>query len=186
MVILEQYNEAKNLAKLIEVFQLNKQIQLPQLTDDVIKNENLLQNTTQRIRTEWLRKISIHASSFDKSPWEGQIPSDVWGNQFKFSYERLLSNDALPDYFGYKIEGYQNKTYLFPNGMSTIKGTLDIIDSILVEPLKICASVGYFETVNYLNMLVNRGAELKDLNDQTGSAVDANVFLFEPMRYNFS
>lgn len=183
MSILAQQAEVKNLEILISRFKLQEQLELPHLTDNYIDNENLIQKTIQSIRSNWLKKVAEHAVNFDRSPWEGQIPSDLWGNQFKFSYETLLSNDDLPDYFGYDIKGYQHRTYLFPNGMAAIKGTLDIIDSATTTPLKIYASVGYFETVNYLNMLVNRGAEVKKLSQ---SDMDANVFIFEPMLYNFT
>lgn len=147
------------------------------------KNEMILQKITQKTRTEWLETVGKTTAKFDRSPWEGEIPKDVFGNDIQFTYERLIDDIILEKKYAYEIDNYFSQMAFYKNGMAAIKGTIDCINSFLKVPIKLKNHTKYFETEIYLKTLQNFGIEVYPLGS---SYKDCNVFFFEPMKYDFS
>ncbi|QFY04160.1 hypothetical protein LA664_02110 [Lactobacillus amylolyticus] len=180
-IYLNQLKEWKNLR------QIQQEMDLPfcnneKLTDNLISNEQKIYKLNKVIRQDWRRKIGDLTSSIYKSTlWQTNI-SDAQGAEYHYSYETLLNDEnAFSDLLGYSIQGMHNKTFLFSSGMNAISNILYCFSSFIRENLNIQASVGYFETKYFFKILSSMGNRI---NLDIKCDIDANVFYFEPIKYD--
>lgn len=182
-MLSDQFEEKKELSKILKRMNMETKVNL-KLTRNLIMNELLLQRVTNEIRAEWIKSIAQITANWNLAPWEGQIPKDTDGNDIKFTYERLLHDTELSKKFESNNKFGKNKLrkiVLYNNGMAAFRGTIDIIDILTKDVLKIGKSVGYFETRIYLESLINKGIASFEIEDDNSN--NCNVFIFEPIKY---
>lgn len=179
-------NQKKEIIELTEIYR-NMGVdmaQIPNLNEeDIVLNEAKLQKYTNYIRGAWIKKTVDITADFNRAPWRGQLPIDIYNENLEFTYENLIDDQKVARRFAYKNDFNDRitKTFLYNNGMAAIRGTLDIIDTFIKERICIKKSVGYFETRIYLESLVNRGILSSEFDE--GSRNNYNVFIFEPIKY---
>lgn len=179
MEIIEwQRREKAELLKLVDMFGL-EEIEI-ELNDDIIKNEKILQDCTNLIRTKWLKKVNDLTSMYNQSPWRGQEPKDINGQIVPYTYGTLVNDEHTSKLLeGFEIKGREKRTYLYNNGMAAIRGTIDIINSFIRDNIKIMCDGGYFETRIYIETLKNCGFSVNSTEDNEYF----NVFFAEPIQY---
>lgn len=176
-IIYSQRQEYENLVKLSERFGIETRSKFS-LSFNEYENDNTLFYLTRYLRSEWLKKVSDHISYYDISPWEGQIPMDLNGNNIKYCYESLIDDKFYANKFANNIYGFISYCYLYKNGMSALKGTLFAIKSLIDEEIFIFSSLGYFENKFMIDFFK------KENTNEEISLNGYNVFVFEPIKYS--
>jgi hypothetical protein len=179
-ILQEQSKECQRLNKLFSKFGLNSSEF--ELSKNLFANERKLQNKTQELRHLWLEEVGNVTSRFNRSSWEGEKPIDLFEKKVSFTYETLTNDTDVAAHYEYKIEGFRNGTFLYPNGMQAIKGTLEAVQALSVEEFVIEYSAAYFETQLLFRIMESNGVNISKIHNGPNHA---NVFYFEPMMYDF-
>ncbi|BDR58365.1 hypothetical protein [Xylocopilactobacillus apicola] len=175
----EQKKEFMELVELSQKLELLDVLNLPELkSNEYVSNDRKLIDFNEEIRTAWLEKVGRLHASYDKSPYEGEIPKDAFGRSIGYTYEALLDDKLLKNNYSYDITDYNSSTFLYPNGMASIKGTIDAISVLLDEEIDIQFDLEYFESNIYLNTLSKTERLRRGPNK-------SNIFIFEPINYDF-
>ena len=175
-IIQWQTCEKDDLQKIINYLKIEKKEIF--LTNNDKVNENILQNSVNCIRTQWIQKVFKISSTFCGSPWRGMNPCDTDGEPVFYTYGTLVDDSKVAtNLTGYTITNRLNRTYIYDNGMSAIRGTIEIINSFIREPIRIQHFAGYFETRIFFETLKNCGITVNETNAKN------NVFFFEPIQY---
>lgn len=151
----------------------------------------VLRDLEGALRTGLLTDSAELLTRGPRSPWEDTRVALPTGRSIGYAYERMLEPRDLEDRFRQLIHlrgDWNADTILYSSGMAALQAVLGgitwMLDPTAERPLSIALATSYFETSIAARYLAHPGAAFT-IVDSVHEALDADIMVFEPVRYTW-